>query len=198
MILLHKHFGKQQKPVTIGICSLQHRTGVTCFSIAFANYLYSKTKKPTAYAEVNGSGQAARLNGNDRSAFSLQGVDYYPETTSAHIPEILTRNYRWIILDLGLPGRSYMPEFERCDIRLMLVDGSPWHLEEAEQGLSDFLDHREGRGEITLLGNPWPQKKLQTGSKLHQFPHLQVPYISDPFLIFPRDFWIFEKILTGV
>ena len=119
--------------VLIGLTSSGAGQGCTHNSIVLANYLRKKGYM-VAIAEMNLSKafsniqEAYELQMFDDRYFSMEGIDYYPDTTSENLGSILGKTYNFILCDFGAYDMADRVSFGKCDIRIVVAGTKPWEM----------------------------------------------------------------------
>lgn len=178
---------------------MTENAGTTHLCIALANFLSSKFYSNTAYLEMNGSHEISSLSHREGNApFVHQRITYYPDMTLAQLPEVLSRHYKYCVLDFGSPNPHTMQAFERCGIRLVIGHASPWKNEQFAQSVNRPFYNRSRKEGTVYLGNFMERKSDLKQIAKHCGIHLvPVPFLPNPFRITSKDFPFFEEILGG-
>lgn len=110
-------------------------------------------------------------------------TDYYPLVTADEIPALYNQGYDCLVLDAGTLEEGLLPEFLRCDRKLVLGSLAPWKSREYEaffQKFTDNIDLRKGFDYLVQTGNA---KESASFSKTHHIYLQTVPFIKNPFRI---------------
>lgn len=119
--------------VLIGLTSAGAGQGCTHNSIVLANFLRKKGYM-VAIAEMNTSKafsyirEAYDLQLFDDRYFSMEGIDYYPDTTAEDLGSILGKTYNFILCDFGPYKEADRVSFGKCDIHIILSGTKPWEM----------------------------------------------------------------------
>jgi len=113
--------------------------------------------------------------------------------------EILTKRYRYFVLDFGSPNTYTYPLFLNCDIQLVVGYTGPWKLHAYENFLKNHLVAYSDRKEVCFyIGNTMGSKAdLSHFSKQLGVNLISMPILPNPFQITFEHFSFFEKILGG-
>lgn len=185
---------------TIGVSGITANAGATHLCIALANFLCSKFYSDTAYLEMNGSHAIHALSRNPHTdaPFVHQRITYYPDMTLAALPEVLSRHYKYYVLDFGGPNPHTAYAFERCGIRLVIGSVSPWKREQFIKSVRNSFYNMKNKEENVYLGNLMERKSdVEQIEKDCGIRIVPVPFFPNPFRITSKDFTFFEKILGG-
>lgn len=119
--------------VLIGLVAAGAGQGCTHNSIVLANFLRKKGYM-VAIAEMNESRafkqiqEAYDLTLFDNRYFSMEGIDYYPETTADSLGSILGKTYNFIICDFGTYEDTDVVSFGKCDVHIIISGTKPWQM----------------------------------------------------------------------
>lgn len=202
--------------MTIGIAGCDSGVGVTHLALALGSYCCSKQRRKVAYIELHTKNEISRLLSEeqlccllrrqtagaasfaaDLPCFCLDGVDYYPQASGNTVPILLNRGYDCLILDSGRLEEAGLPEFLRCDRKLVigsLAVWKAWKYEAFLQKLRAFTDLGEGFSYLVQAGN---KKSISDFSRSHQISMCQVPFINNPFRIEKDLFLFLEELLAA-
>lgn len=114
--------------IQIGVAGTMHRIGVTHCAINIAQYLVN-LKKKVAVVECNNNHTFKYVK--DKDYFNLSGIDFYSDYSNK-LHMVITKDYDFIILDLGVYSECNLTEFNRSNIQIVLSGTKPWEAEKLE------------------------------------------------------------------
>jgi hypothetical protein len=118
---------------TIGIVGTERGNGVTHLAIMLGNYITAKLHKNTAILEMNPTNAFAELKesyGNQTNKnqeldyFEISKVTYYCNVRKAMFGRIFSKDYDYIIMDMGTD--RHLEEFMKCNVRIVIGSLNPW------------------------------------------------------------------------
>ncbi|MCD7709089.1 MAG: hypothetical protein LUI02_04360 [Clostridiales bacterium] len=181
------------------MCGIGENAGATHMSIALSNFLSGKFCKNTAYLEMNASHEIFSLSGKsgEESTFCLQRVDYHPAMTISSEQEMLSRRYRYFVLDFGKLNTYTTAEFLHCDRKLAIGCVSPWKQAQFQKfyGKLSHSKNLEKEGILYIgnyMGTEGDLRKLEKRLGTRVMP---MPFIPDPFHVDSANFTFFEDVL---
>ncbi len=124
-------------------------------------------------------------------------MDYYPQVLSSEIPSLLNLGYDYLIFDMGSLVEADIPEFLRCDRKLVYGSLASWkapHYEAFFQQYDTYTNLGEGFCYLLQTG---VNKTLSQFSKKHHIHLCTVPFINHPFHISRDLFPFFTTILSA-
>lgn len=140
----------------------------------------------TAYVEFNTNNHIrALIQKKGQSSFSYKGIVFYPNTDVTSLAEILRKDYRYIILDMGVLNTYTINEFLRCDKSFLISSPSKWRKPLIQEKIEKLFKHQSTKNCFTLIMN------LSSEESTHSF----FPYIANPFHIEPRHFRAISQLL---
>lgn len=152
----------------------------------------------TAYIELNTTNQIralSRTKGNH--SFTYKGIVFYPNTLVTSLPEILHKNYRYFIIDMGVLNTYTTTEFLRCDKRFLICSQSKWRYSHIEQKMNQLFKNNHNSNCIQLIMNL--AKKESNFSILPQScEYIFMPFIPNPFQLEPKQFNVFSLLLRNL
>lgn len=136
-IIIRNEIRQSVNKALIGFIGTQNRIGVTHNAIVSANYLKSKGYK---VAIVENSLNPTKCFKSIRTSFedienekdeffTINHVDYYPDYEIEEVYKILSKNYNFVILDFGKFDKSYLSEFSRCVVQVIVSGSKAWELD---------------------------------------------------------------------
>lgn len=124
-------------PVVIGVAGTLKRIGTTFTVLSLASYLSESFK--VAVVEVGGEAPIflSILNSYDvhldkDKSFFYKNVRYFPYMKDFNMPALMTYDFDYIILDLGLYENCNKNEFWRSQLRVLLCGSKVWELSPLE------------------------------------------------------------------
>ena len=193
---------------TIGIVGCDPGIGVTHLAISLCNYCASKENLRCAYLELHSRNEVAAIFADTaatpqppqegtRLCYTYRNVDYYPQVLSIEIPSLLNLGYDYLIFDMGSLMEADIPEFLRCDRKLVYGSLASWkapHYEAFFQQFDTYTNLGEGFCYLLQTG---VNKTLSQFSKRHHIHLCNVPFINHPFHISRDLFPFFTTILSA-
>jgi len=169
--------------------------GTTHISLTLANYICSKLGMTTAYIELNPHNHICALVRKKRKpSFCYKGIVFYPNTHVTSLPEILRKDYRYFILDMGVLNTYTASEFLRCDKSFLICSPSKWRKSQLEKKIENLFKHQTKKNCITLIMNlSYEESYFSISSDFGK--RLSFPYIENPFQIEPRHFRAISLLL---
>ena len=134
----------------------------------------------------------------DKSApFRHQGIIYYPGLTTRKMSEIMNLRYKYYILDFGVLTEHTLPEFKRCDHRVVITNVSMWKSAKLERFAKQLHKNNIPWNTLKTVGRDGTKSDY---ARLHADFGIQVepmPVLKDPFRITSGCFHFFEEIMKG-
>ncbi|WP_438350949.1 protein kinase domain-containing protein [Paenibacillus sp. FA6] len=129
--------------------------------------------------------------------FSVEGVDYYRQSTSINIIELLGGNYNYIILDLGsFQENDGLEEFLRADIPILVGWGSEWRMQDMEVAISSLRRHQQNKWIYCMpLASLDAVKRLR--KQMGSMKVYSLPLHIDPFDVHDEMDEMLSQILHG-
>lgn len=119
------------------------------------------------------------------------------QVLSSEIPSLLNLGYDYLIFDMGSLNEADIPEFLRCDRKLVYGSLASWkapHYEAFFQQYDTYTNLGEGFCYLLQTG---VNKTLSQFSKKHHIHLCTVPFINHPFHISRDLFPFFTTILSA-
>lgn len=187
---------RQKERKTIGFYGVESGVGTTHLAIAAANYAVSEWGIPAAVAELGNHPCIRDLDadGKNDAFFAMDGVGYFPQMTSAQMPQLLNGAYRYLMIDLGCGGGGWQ-EFLRCDLKYVVASLSPWRIRQAEHFM---VTHEKDQTKnyftalLTVTGSVYEKKIFQ---RKYHVPVRTIPFIADPFRLVRDQLSFFQELL---
>ena len=177
---------------------MERGLGTTHIALSLANFVCSKLGMKTAYIELNTTNQIHVLSRNERkSSFTYKGIVFYPNTTVTSLSEILHKNYRYFIIDMGVLNTYTTTEFLRCDKQFLICSQSQWRYPQIKEKIEKLLKSNHNMNCLQLIMN-----LSEKESTFHFFPEscacIFMPYIPNPFQLEPKHFRVFSLLLRNL
>ena len=151
----------------------------------------------TAYIELNSTNQICTLSQKQgKPSFTYKGVVFYPNTTVTSLPEILHKDYRYIVLDMGVLTTQTTTEFLRCDKSLLVCSPSIWRRSQILEKIN-ILFHTQQQNCFSMIMN-LTEKKSTFTCFFKDCEQLYFPYIPNPFHLEPRNFHELSLLLKNL
>ncbi|AOZ91112.1 protein kinase domain-containing protein [Paenibacillus crassostreae] len=129
--------------------------------------------------------------------FSVEGVDYYRQATSAKVIELLSSGYNFIVLDMGSYVKSdRLDEFLRADIPLLVGWGSEWKLQDLEELIKSLMKYHQNKWVYCIPLAPLDAVK-RLRKKISSTKVYTLPLHVDPFDRSGEMDKVLNKILHG-
>lgn len=163
--------------------------GTTHIALTLANYLCSKLGMKTAYIELNTHNHiSALVKKRKKPSFHYKGIVFYPNTNVTSLPEILRKDYRFFILDMGVLTTYTANEFLRCDKSFLICSPSKWRKNQLHKKIESLFKNQK-QNCFTLIMNLNYEES---------YTYISFPYISNPFQIEPRHFRAISLLLKNL
>lgn len=183
------------------MCGVSGNCGTTHLCIALSHFLSGKFVANTAYLEVNASNEIASLSKKtDKTLpFTKNKITYYPKLTLSNAEKILTKHYKYFVLDFGNPNSHTFPVFTRCDIKIIIGYTQPWKQAAYEKFVHEHtFIQQKNKEDCYYIGNIMGSRgSLDKLSKKLGVRMIPMPFFSNPFQITSEQFSFFEEILGG-
>lgn len=148
-----------------------------------------------AYLELNGSNHISCLKKHrDTKKFSHQGITFFPNVTITSLAEILSRDYPYFVLDMGIISTYTVQEFLRCDKPILVCSPRAWRYDQIKEKIDKIFKNISYQNQMTVV--------LNLCEKESNFPifckhcrHALFPYLPNPFQIEPKHFHAITEIL---
>ena len=115
--------------------------GVTQFCVALANFISLESGSNVQLLDVSGTGQLACVPVTaDKRLF---GVTYFADVDKKQIPALMSRDYDYMILDLGSDRSCNYAEFLRCTKKIVVGSFCLWK-RQAYDDLMQFVKNEAG------------------------------------------------------
>ena len=154
--------------------------------------------KRTAYIECNATNQISCLTPKrNPKKFSYMGITFFPMVTITSLPDILSMNFDYFILDMSVLNVYTIKEFAKCNKQFLVCSLCEWKrtrsLEKIEELIKKNNIHQEY---VTVLGNASIKKSFLTISSHLTCRFHTLPFITNPFQLSITDFAIYNRLLN--
>lgn len=164
----------------IGIGSVDRGAGTTCVCLAFANYLCNKMGMKTAYIELNTTNQINSLSSKDSEhPFVYMGIHIFPSTKVTSLKDILSKDFDYFILDMGILTTYTAVEFSKCQKQFLVCNFCEWKKRTTQKKIQDLFQNTNLEREKLILLKTFASKS--TGPLLSEMHFKTFPPISNPF-----------------
>lgn len=151
----------------------------------------------TAYIELNSTNQIHEISRTQgKPSFTHKGVVFYPNTTVTSLPEILHKEYRYFILDMGVLSTHTSAEFLRCDKSFLVCSPNLWRRSQIREKI-EVLFHYQQQNCFSLIMNLTDKRSTLT-TFFDDYEQLYFPYISNPFQLEPHNFYALSLLLKNL
>jgi hypothetical protein len=129
--------------------------------------------------------------------FRLQGVTYYPDLLVRQLPEVMQLRYRYYILDFGRPTPYTLPEFLRCDHRIILTDTAIWKTAELDRFAVELQKNNIAWDTCKIVCMRGTKSDCARLARIYGIRVISAPVLCNPFLLTSGTFRFFEDIMKG-
>lgn len=173
---------------------MAHGLGTTHVALTLANYVCSKLGMKTAYIELNTSNQINNLvNNSENQVFCYKGIDFFPSASVTFLSEILQKNYRYFVLDIGVLNTYTTKEFLRCDKQFLIGSPCKWKRPQIEEKIEQLFSNLTKQNCFTVIMNL--SEKESNSTIFSRYKTVSFPYITNPFHLETRHFHVISQIL---
>lgn len=172
----------------MGVGSVERGVGTTCVCLAFANYLCNKLGMKTAYIELNTTNQINSLSSNlskdSTDSFVYLGIHMFPSTKVTSLNEILSRDFDYFILDMGVLTSYTATEFSKCHKQFLVCSFCEWKKRISLEKIKDLFENKFLHKEEIILLKTFHEKS--TGPNIFSMNIKAFPSLPNPFQL-PMD-----------
>jgi hypothetical protein len=189
---------------TIGIMGTETGCGVTHLSIMLGNYITAKLHKNIAIIEMNSTGAFLELKDSyvnntnkyqEFNNFEISQVTYYYNVPWDKVGKIYSKDYKYIIMDMGTDNLNQAEEFLKCNIKIIIGNLTPWSNKKFIQIIENFIIQDNIKKIKFLVQFGACDVKLQI-KEIYNINLLTITFEPDPFLIHGCNFDFLENLLT--
>lgn len=193
--------------IIVGIAGAGRRTGCTHTGIVIANFLRDR-KQPVAFLEMDGKGtfetiRTAYRTENFEDGFTLNGVDFFPQSSGEKLKELSGRSYNFYLLDFGDYALADQELFQKCDVKILCSGIKPWETVLLEKFFRELDEESLQKCNFCFFGaGAADSRKLkkEISGQMEPLKNLWFPeYVDDPFscATLPEGAEIFDGYLEG-
>ena len=152
----------------------------------------------TAYIELNTTNQIHSLSSTgSKNPFTYLGISMYPSMKVTSLSMVLSKDYDYIILDMGVLTNYTALEFAKCDKQFLVCNLCEWKKQISLEKIQDLFQKTNLNSKnVTILNNINKSIGLPSFSygitKIQNFPFLSN---SNPFQLSTNTFSDFEHLL---
>lgn len=149
-----------------------------------------------AYVELNNSHDIHSIEPHKpASMFRRSGMDFFPDTSTLQLTDILQKKYQVFVLDMGTVTPGNLRQFTQCDLRIVIFGCAPWKQRALENWLSQYQTLINIHPETTLFLGNLGERDDELTRRLQPFSFFPVPLITNPFQLTASEWPIFENML---
>ena len=177
--------------------------GVTHLAIMLGNYVTAKLHKRTAILESNNVGaflelkesyEEKAISNQESNYFKISGVTYYYDVRSDCVGELYSKDYEYIILDMGIFNEKQIEDFLKCNIKIMIGSFNPWKNKAFIRAVEKCVAYG-GNKTVKYLIQFGNDEDVHQIEKVYQVSICATPFEPDPFLIHGCNFEFLEHLL---
>lgn len=181
------------KTITIGVLGASRGVGNTYFCIMLCNYLANVLGEKTALIEQNHHSIVPCLRWMNESTrdeiLKCMAVNIF-EANNIDIPEIMSKDYKYVIFDISADYLAGIGEFSRSDLKFIVCGMVPWKIHEIRYVLEKF--NEEVISYVSLTNNFECSKKIKQEFGVSVDT---IPYEQDAFHLAPNTcIWLRKKL----
>ena len=152
----------------------------------------------TAYIELNTTNQIHALSRTQgKPSFTYKGIVFYPNTLVTSLPEILQKNYRYFVIDMGVLNTYTTTEFLRCDKRFLICSPSKWRYVYEKEKIEKLFKNQHNTNCFQMIMN-LHQKESTFSIFSKSCNSISIPFIENPFQLEPKHFHVFSLLLRNL
>ena len=187
--------GREPAKRTVGVLGSERGVGVTQFCVALANFISLESGSNVQLLDVSGTGQLACVPVTaDKRLF---GVTYFADVDKKQIPALMSRDYDYMILELGSDRSCNYAEFLRCTKKIVVGSFCLWK-RQAYDDLMQFVKNEAGYTDwefCALFGKKEDKKEFK---KRYGVPLRAIPFLQDPYELGREDFLFLKEFTKGI
>ena len=151
----------------------------------------------TAYIELNTTNQIHTLSSKGENAtFVYKGFTVFPNVKVTSLTEIISKDYDYFVIDMSVLTTYLAREFAKCDYRFLVCSLCEWKMQNTLKKIEHLFQLTNLSQEyVTILYNLGNEKSTSLFFSKKFSRVILFPFIRDPFLLNPKEFAIFTKLL---
>lgn len=124
------------------------------------------------------------------------GITFYPCVTVTSLSQILSSNFDYFVLDIGVINAHTEKSFLRCDKRFLVCSLSKWKAQKTKEKLEKlFQQNKNYMANVTVLDNLAMKNHLFLSISNLSLHIISFPFIPNPFHLKPDVFHVFHQFL---
>ena len=153
--------------------------------------------KKTAYIELNTTNQISFLHNRfTQKHFSYLGITFFPCVTVTSLSQILSLNFDYFVLDIGVINAHTEKIFFNSDTRFLVCSLSKWKVQKTREKLENLFQHNKNyMANVTVLNNLAIGKSHFLSISDLSLRIIPFPFIPNPFHLKPDVFHVFHQFL---
>lgn len=187
--------------ITIAVTGAMARIGTTHLAIQIAEFLKNSGDNKVAIIELHNTDSFNSICNayedvkKNSEYFSLDNLDFYPYNEDLSVLDILEKDYKYIIYDMGLYKECHLTEFKRANKRIIVSGVKDWELTELE----DILRFNDTIYKNNYYFNFADNNTFETVEEnMDQLKCYQAVYNPNPFIISKETNEFFKTFLKDV
>lgn len=133
----------------------------------------------TAYIELNTTNQICSLSNGSLDSFLYLGIHIYPSTKVTSLTTVLSMDFDYFILDMGVLTNYTAVELSKCHKQFLVCNFCQWKRNILEEKITDLFQKTNlNKKSVTLL-KTFDNKSI--GPNLFPLKVKSFPFITNPF-----------------
>lgn len=134
----------------------------------------------TAYVELNTTNQISALSHKKGTlSFRYMGIVFYPNTPVTALTEILQKDYRYFVLDIGVLNTYTTTDFLRCDKSFLVCSPSKWRRSQSAESFKKTFENFHYQHCKVIMN--LCEKESDFSPISNACEHIPFPYFQNPF-----------------
>lgn len=134
----------------------------------------------TAYVELNTTNQISALSHKKGTlSFRYMGIVFYPNTPVTALTEILQKDYRYFVLDIGVLNTYTTTDFLRCDKSFLVCSPSKWRRSQSTENFKKLFENFHYQHCKVIMN--LCEKESDFSPISNACEHIPFPYFQNPF-----------------
>ena len=134
----------------------------------------------TAYIELNTTNQISSLSPNDSlNSFIYMRIHMYPSMKVTSLSTVLSKDYDYFILDMGVLTNYTAIEFSKCHKQFLVCDFCQWKKQLSLNKINDLFEKTNLNKKSVLILRTFGDKSTNPG--LSTMKVTSFPFLSNPF-----------------